>query len=41
VRLGEIDLAIVYGSDRDFHLKTEPLLLDELVLVGPPDSGMS
>jgi LysR family nitrogen assimilation transcriptional regulator len=33
---GEIDVAIMCGSDADFHLKTEPLLLDELVLVGPP-----
>jgi hypothetical protein len=41
VRLGEIDLAIMYGSDPDFPLKTEPLLLDELVLPGPPDNGMS
>jgi LysR family transcriptional regulator, nitrogen assimilation regulatory protein len=37
---GEIDVAIMYGSDSDFHLKTEPLLLDELVLVGPSDSGL-
>lgn len=37
---GEIDVAIMYGSDTAFHLKTEPLLLDELVLVGPPDSDL-
>jgi DNA-binding transcriptional LysR family regulator len=37
---GEIDVAIMYGSDADFHLKTEPLLLDELVLVGPPHSDL-
>ncbi len=37
---GEIDVAIMYGSDADFHLKTEPLLLDDLVLVGPPDSKL-
>jgi LysR family nitrogen assimilation transcriptional regulator len=37
---GEIDAAIMYGSDADFHLETQPLLLDELVLVGPPDSDL-
>jgi LysR family transcriptional regulator, nitrogen assimilation regulatory protein len=37
---GEIDVAIMYGADADFHLETEPLLLDELVLVGPPDSDL-
>jgi DNA-binding transcriptional LysR family regulator len=35
---GEIDVAILYGSD--IHLETQPLLSDELVLVGPPDSGL-
>jgi DNA-binding transcriptional LysR family regulator len=37
---GEIDVAIMYGSDADFHMKTKPLLLDELVLVGPASSGL-
>jgi LysR family transcriptional regulator, nitrogen assimilation regulatory protein len=37
---GEIDVAIMYGSDADFHLRTEALLLDELVLVGPPTSTL-
>ncbi len=35
---GEIDAAIMYGSD--LHLKTEPLLVDELVLVGPANSDL-
>jgi DNA-binding transcriptional LysR family regulator len=37
---GEIDVAIMYGSETDFHLETQPLLSDELVLVGPPDSAL-
>lgn len=35
---GEIDAAIMYGSE--LHLKIEPLLRDELVLVGPTDSDL-
>jgi LysR family nitrogen assimilation transcriptional regulator len=37
---GEIDVAIMYGSAADFHLKTQPLLTDELVLVGPPNCDL-
>jgi LysR family transcriptional regulator, nitrogen assimilation regulatory protein len=37
---GEIDVALMYGSDADFHLRTEPLLVDELALVGPPTSAL-
>jgi LysR family transcriptional regulator, nitrogen assimilation regulatory protein len=37
---GEIDVAIMYGSDADFHLRTEPLLSDELALVGPSSSPL-
>jgi LysR family nitrogen assimilation transcriptional regulator len=37
---GEIDVAIMYGSDADLHLKTEALLSDRLVLVGPSDSNL-
>jgi DNA-binding transcriptional LysR family regulator len=41
VQRGEIDAAIMYGPDADLHLDTEPLLQDELVLVGPPDSDLN
>jgi LysR family nitrogen assimilation transcriptional regulator len=41
VQRGEIDAAVMYGPDADLHLNTEPLLLDELVLVGPPDSDLT
>jgi DNA-binding transcriptional LysR family regulator len=38
---GEIDVAIMYGPAADFHMKTTELLVEELALVGPPDSDLS
>jgi len=37
---GEIDAALLYGPATDFQLKAEELLLEEIMLVGPPDSGL-
>jgi LysR family transcriptional regulator, nitrogen assimilation regulatory protein len=37
---GEIDLSIIYGQPADLHLHVEPLACDELVIVGPPGSGL-
>ncbi len=37
---GEIDAALLYGPATDFQLKAEALLLEEILLVGPPDSGL-
>lgn len=37
---GEIDIAIFYGPDADFHMNVEELMLEELVVVGPPDSDL-
>jgi LysR family transcriptional regulator, nitrogen assimilation regulatory protein len=37
---GEIDVAIMYGSDAPLHLKAEALLSDRLVLVGPRSSDL-
>jgi DNA-binding transcriptional LysR family regulator len=37
---GEIDAAIVYGPGEKFHMRAEELLLEDLVVVGPPDAGL-
>lgn len=37
---GEIDAALLYGPAADLQLKAEELLLEELMLVGPPDCGL-
>lgn len=34
---GEVDAAILYGSDGRLHMATEELLEEDLVVVGPPD----
>jgi DNA-binding transcriptional LysR family regulator len=38
---GQIDAAIIYGPHSDLHMRLEELLLENLVLVGPPGSGLS
>ena len=38
---GEIDLALLYGPPANWRCKTENLLVEELLLVGPPDSDLS
>lgn len=38
---GEIDATLLYGPASDLHLRTAELLYEDLVLVGPPDSGLS
>jgi LysR family transcriptional regulator, nitrogen assimilation regulatory protein len=38
---GEIDVAILYGPEADFHMHVEELMLEDLVLVGPADSALS
>jgi DNA-binding transcriptional LysR family regulator len=38
---GEIDATLLYGPSSDLHLRTEELLYEDLVLVGPKDSGLS
>jgi LysR family transcriptional regulator, nitrogen assimilation regulatory protein len=38
---GEIDVALLYGPASDYRLKAQDLLVEELVLVGPPDCGLS
>jgi DNA-binding transcriptional LysR family regulator len=37
---GEIDAAIVYGPGSQFHMKVEELLLEDLAVIGPPDSHL-
>ena len=37
---GEIDVAILYGPEGDFHMAVEELMLEELVAVGPPDCDL-
>lgn len=37
---GEIDIAILYGPAADYRLSASELLLEELMLVGPPDCGL-
>lgn len=37
---GEIDAALVYGPASDFQLKAEALLVEEIMLVGSPDSEL-
>jgi DNA-binding transcriptional LysR family regulator len=38
---GEIDVAILYDPNSVRSLRSEPLLLENLFLIGPPDSGLS
>jgi len=38
---GEIDIALLYGPASDYRLAAEDLLIDELMLVGPPNCGLS
>jgi DNA-binding transcriptional LysR family regulator len=38
---GEIDVAILYDPQTARSLRTEPLLLEELFLIGPSESGLS
>jgi DNA-binding transcriptional LysR family regulator len=38
---GEIDAALIYGPASDFQLRTQEILIEEIVLVGPPESGLS
>jgi len=38
---GEIDVAIVYGPVSRIHMRVEELLLEDLVVVGPPDSPLA
>ncbi len=38
---GEVDAAITYGPASDFHMRTHELLVEELVLVGSPDTALS
>jgi len=38
---GEIDLALLYGPPANWRCRTENLLIDTLMLVGPPDSDLS
>jgi LysR family nitrogen assimilation transcriptional regulator len=38
---GEIDVAIVYGPQSNLHIKSYELLLEDLVVVGPPGSEIS
>lgn len=38
---GEIDIALLYGPASGYQLAAEELLLEELMLVGPPDSPLS
>jgi LysR family nitrogen assimilation transcriptional regulator len=37
---GEIDIAILYGPACDFRLSASELLVEELMLVGPPECGL-
>jgi DNA-binding transcriptional LysR family regulator len=38
---GELDLAIIYGSAAAYELNVKDLLVEQLVLVGPPDCALS
>ena len=38
---GEIDVAILYDPHAARSLRSEPLLLENLFLIGPPGSGLS
>jgi len=38
---GEIDLAVLYDPHSARSLRSQPLLLENLFLIGPPDSGLS
>jgi DNA-binding transcriptional LysR family regulator len=38
---GEIDVAIIYGPPSNLHIKSYELLVEDLVLVGPPDADIS
>jgi len=38
---GEIDVALLYGQASDYRLAAEDLLVEELMLVGPPDCELS
>jgi len=37
---GEIDVAVVYGPVSRLHMRVEELLLEDLAVVGPPDSEL-
>ncbi len=37
---GEVDAAIMYGTRMKFHMPVEELLLEDLSLVGPPESDI-
>lgn len=36
---GRLDVAVLYNAPRTRHLSSEPLLVEELFLIGPPDGG--
>lgn len=38
---GEVDLAILYDPHSAWSLRSRPLLLENLFLIGPPDAGFS
>lgn len=38
---GELDVAVIYDPQLVRSMRSRPLLLESLVLVGPPDSGLS
>jgi LysR family transcriptional regulator, nitrogen assimilation regulatory protein len=38
---GEVDAAILYGSEGGLHLPAEELLIEDLVVVGPADSDLN
>ena len=38
---GQVDAAITYGPAADFHMHTNELLVEELMLVGSPDTALS
>lgn len=37
---GEIDAALLYGPASDFQLRAEEILIEEIMLVGPPDCDL-
>ncbi len=37
---GDVDATLLYGPSSDLHLRVADLLFEELVLVGPPTSGL-
>lgn len=37
---GEIDIALLYGPASDLRLNAEELLIEDIMLVGPPGSGL-